>query len=77
MAAQTKGCNGFLPLLWPSMCGEVAAGHIYVRTDLTTSGGECFMCRMIHLAPVRDANQRDVARVLHPPKWAVDGRDAA
>lgn len=42
--------GGFPPLLWPSMCGEVAAGHLYARTELTVRGGECFTCRMAQLA---------------------------
>lgn len=67
--------GGFPPLLWPSMCGEVDAGHLYARTEITTRGGECFMCRMIELAPERAP--KDDEPVLPHPKWAMDGRDAA
>lgn len=75
---KTKHASGFLPLLWPSMCGEVAAGHIYVRTDLTTQGGECFTCRMAQLTLEKQAVREPFGRATRErlTRLALEG-DAA
>lgn len=78
LVARTANCNGFLPLLWPSMCGDVAAGHIYVRTDLTTQGGECFSCRMAQLTLDKQAVREPFGRATRDAlnRLALEG-DAA
>lgn len=75
---KTKGAAGFLPLLWPSMCGDVKAGHIYVRTDLTTQGGECFSCRMAQLTLEKQAVREPFGRATRErlTRLALEG-DAA